>query len=178
MKNREYLESEFTDIIKDLVNNPLVCKMYNFYQHYDTTCFAHCYEVSFYSYFLCKKLGLDYISAARGGMLHDLFLYNWRHSRKTIPLDGYHAFVHPKIALKNAKQEFKLNQKEEDIILKHMWPLTLFSFPKYKESYIITLVDKYCAIKECFDYYSRTLQSKKIYRYSYILLTMFFFKIV
>ena len=35
-----------------------------------------------------------------------------------------------------------LNKIEQDAILKHMWPLTVF-LPKYKVSYIITLADKY-----------------------------------
>ena len=37
--------------------------------------------------------------------------------------------------------------KEKEIIKKHMWPLT-FSPPKYLESFIVTIVDKYCAFKE------------------------------
>ena len=70
------------------------------------------------------------------GMLHDLFLYDWRHSKKKLNLEGLHAFVHPKIALRNASELFLLNDKEKDIILKHMWPVTFFSLPKYRESYI------------------------------------------
>jgi len=27
---------------------------------------------------ICKKYNLDYASAARAGMVHDLFLYDWR----------------------------------------------------------------------------------------------------
>ena len=40
---------------------------------------------------------------------------------------------------------------EKDIILKHMWPVT-FSTPKYLETFIVTFVDKYCAIKEFSNY--------------------------
>ena len=57
-------------------------------------------------------------------MLHDLFLYDWRindPSRK-----GLHAFRHPRIAFNNSSEIFDLNEKEKDIILKHMWPLTVF----------------------------------------------------
>lgn len=143
---------EFNDIIKDLVENPTVKEMNNYMQHCDTTCFEHCKNVAYYSYLICKKLGLDYISAARGGMLHDLFLYNWRKSQRKVQLEGLHAFVHPKIALFNSLKLFKLNDIEKDIILKHMWPLTFISFPKYRESYIITFVDKFCAIQESFEY--------------------------
>ena len=31
---------------------------------------------------MAKKLGLDYVSATRGAMLHDLFLYDWRTPKK------------------------------------------------------------------------------------------------
>ena len=47
--------------------------------------------------------------------------------------------------------KFDLNDMEKDIIVKHMWPLTIVP-PKFKESYIVTLVDKYCATKEFFKF--------------------------
>ncbi|MEE1504614.1 MAG: hypothetical protein UGF89_10270, partial [Acutalibacteraceae bacterium] len=40
-----------------------------------------------------------------------------------------------------------LNKKEEDIIKKHMWPLTVIP-PKYLESFVVTSMDKYCATIE------------------------------
>ena len=109
---------EFELIINDLVNNETVQKMKNYKQHYDTSCFDHCKMVAYYSYLLCKKYNLDYKSATRAAMLHDLFLYNWRtreNGRK-----GLHAFTHPKTALENASKLFDLNDKECDLILKHM----------------------------------------------------------
>ena len=36
---------------------------------------------------------------------------------------------------------------EEDIIGKHMWPLTA-PLPYYKESYMVSLADKICAVCE------------------------------
>ena len=94
-------------------------------------------------------------------MIHDLFLYDWRNSRKELNLDGYHAFVHPKIAYKNESKIFDLNKKEKDIIIKHMWPVTLFKIPRYRESFIITLTDKYSATKESFTYYRKCLRKNK-----------------
>ena len=49
--------------------------MKKYKQHYETSTFDHCYMVSYYCYKVCKKLKLDYKSAARAGMLHDFFLY-------------------------------------------------------------------------------------------------------
>ena len=102
------------------------------------------------------------------GILHDLFLYDWRHSKKKLNLDGLHAFVHPKIALKNASKLFLLNDKEKDIIVKHMWPVTFFSLPKYKESYIITLTDKLSALKSFYEYYKLGSKMLKVKQYAYI----------
>ena len=149
------VDSSFYNLIKDILENSTVQKMINYRQHYDTSTFEHCINVSYVSYLFCKKHNLDYHSMARAAMLHDLFLYDWRKEQRDIDIEGLHAFVHPKIALKNALQLFDLNDKEQDIILKHMWPLTL-SFPRYKESFIITFVDKYCAIMESFEHYFKS----------------------
>ena len=160
---------EFNLIIDDLISNETVQKMKNYKQHYDTSCFEHCKNVAFYSYLICKKYHLDYISVARAGMLHDLFLYDWR--KKENGRKGLHAFTHPKTALQNALKLFSLNEKEKDIILKHMWPVTL-SFPKYTESYIITFVDKFCAIQESINAYKSKKGIQKLYRYAYVFLSM------
>lgn len=143
---------EYNLIIKNIIDNPTVRQMDNFRQHYNISCFEHCKNVSFISYKICKKLNLDYTAAAKAGMLHDLFLYDWR--KKEDGRKGLHAFTHPKTALDNSKKLFELSKKEEDIILKHMWPVTL-KLPKYPESYIITFVDKYSAIMESLQYYSK-----------------------
>ena len=166
---------EFQEIISDIITNDTVLKMKNYKQHYDTNCFEHCMHVAFYSYILCKKYNLDYKSAARAGMLHDLFLYDWRirsSSRK-----GFHAFTHPKCALTNALSLFNLNDKEQDIIIKHMWPLTL-KLPKYKESFIITFVDKYCALSESYSVYFKRFFNKKYCRYAYLFLCIWIARII
>lgn len=166
---------EFNMIIYDLANHPTVQKMKLYRQHYDTNCFDHCYNVAFYSYLICKKLNLDYISVSRAGMLHDLFLYDWR--KKQPEYKRFHGFRHPRIALNNASKLFDLNEKEKDIILKHMWPITIIP-PKYIEGYIITLTDKYCALEESYNHYFNYFKKRKLFRYAYIFLCLVFFRIV
>lgn len=166
---------EFNMIIYDLANHPTVQKMKLYRQHYDTNCFDHCYNVAFYSYLICKKLNLDYISVSRAGMLHDLFLYDWR--KKQPEHKRFHGFRHPRIALNNASKLFDLNEKEKDIILKHMWPITIIP-PKYIEVYIITLTDKYCALEESYNHYFNYFKKRKLFRYAYIFLCLVFFRIV
>ncbi len=102
-------------------------------------------------------------------MLHDLFLYDWRY--KENERKGLHAFTHPKTALENSKELFDLSPKEEDIILKHMWPVTI-QLPKYPESYIVTLVDKYSAICESFKYYRKIFFSRKYFRLAYLFFSL------
>ena len=147
---------EFENVIKDLTINPTVQKMKEFRQHYNTSCYEHCLNVAFYSYLIAKKLNLDYKAIARGAMLHDLFLYDWRHSKKALKLKKFHAFIHPEIALKNSLKLFNLNEKEKDIIVKHMWPVTPIP-PKSIEGFILTFADKYSASIESLDYYRKIL---------------------
>jgi uncharacterized protein len=113
-------------------------------------------DVSYFSYRASKFLKLDYKSAARGAFLHDFFLYDWRnHDVPDLPEDKFHGIEHPKIALTNASKHFSLNDIEKDIIIKHMWPLTLVP-PKYKESFIVSFADKYLASKEFVKKFNQT----------------------
>ena len=92
-------------------------------------------------------------------------------------LNAWHAFKHPQIALENALKICNLNEKEQDIILKHMWPVTFFKFPKYKESYVITITDKLSALKSFYEYYQSHLMKKKFLRYAYIFFAFSIFKL-
>lgn len=138
--------TEFKNIIRDIAQNPNLLALREHIQHAISSRYSHCLSVAFYTYVICKKLNLDYVSAARGAMLHDFYFYDWR-NKNVEGQKKFHAFRHPKIALTNACDIFELNNLEKDIIVKHMWPLTL-KFPKYRESLIVTFVDKYCATSE------------------------------
>lgn len=58
---------EFKQIIQDIEQNSMVQKLHLYKQHCTTSRYDHCQNVAYYSYVLCKKLGLDYKAAARGG---------------------------------------------------------------------------------------------------------------
>ena len=162
-----YLSGEYKEIVGDILYNEVIVKMKNYLHHHYTNRYSHSLGVSYFSYRICKKLKWDYVSAARAGMLHDLFS----------PEDVRSLLVHPKIALSNAKKIYEINKKEEDIILKHMWPLTI-AFPKYKESYVVTLIDKCCSFVEAVLPVVNKLNLKKAYRYSYIFLCCFALKVI
>ena len=169
-----YADKYFISIISDMIENNTVKQMKDFKQHYETTCFEHCLVASYYCYLLCKKFNLDYISCSRAAMVHDLFLYDWR--KRQNGRKGLHAFTHPQTAYDNASKLFDLNEKEKDIIVKHMWPVTL-ALPKYKESYILTLVDKYCALNESYQEIFNRFCQKKVFRYAYVFLCLLFIKL-
>ena len=57
--------------------------------------------------------------------------------------------THPSVARNNADRDFELNDVERDIIAKHMFPLTPF-LPMYRESFIVSIADKWCALAETF----------------------------
>ena len=152
-------DEDFIMIISDLLDQEKVQEMKQYRQHYNINCFEHCLLVSYNTYLICKKHHLDYISGARAGMLHDLFLYDWR--KRENGRKGLHAYTHPKVALKHASTFLNLNDKEKDMILKHMWPVTP-AIPKYKETFVLTFVDKYFAVAEAFIKTNNNKEKEKI----------------
>ncbi|WP_250278655.1 HD domain-containing protein [[Clostridium] colinum] len=141
--NEDELAQEFMECVKDIIHLDEIKQLDNFVQHCNTSRLQHSLNVAYYSFLWAKKRGLDYKSVARAGILHDLYLYDWRQ----VETEQHHAFHHPKEALKNAEMLVELNEIEKDAIKNHMWPLSE-AFPKYKESYILSWVDKYCAVVE------------------------------
>jgi uncharacterized protein len=87
-------------------------------------------------------LSLDCDSIVRGALLHDLFFYDWLREGPR-----FHGFRHPNIALRNARQITHLSKMEEDIIKRHMWPLTIVP-PRYAESLVVCLVDTICSTRD------------------------------
>ena len=149
--------------IEDIIDHPSIRTMNNFTRHASSvTCLEHSLLVAYMSFCICRFFGCDAASAARGGLLHDLFLYDSR-SKKSHA--GLHGFVHPKIALKNAEQVCPLTPKEKDIIIKHMWPLTV-RLPRYKESFIVSTADKICATIEFCRVYHRVPTTKRLAVYA------------
>ncbi len=142
--------TDYKMCVSDLMQDVVVRSMETYLHHNNVTCLEHSIHVSYTSYLICRHLGMDYKSAARGGLLHDFFLYDWHMTKTKCVL---HGFTHPRTALDNAQKRFSLNNIEKDIIEKHMWPLTIV-LPKYKESYVISFTDKYCAFKEVFQEYN------------------------
>ncbi len=141
-------DSEYLCLVADLLDHPAVREMARYPQHGTTTCLEHCISVSYLSYLFCTKHGLNARCAARAGLLHDLFLYDW-HTYRPRKGERLHGFEHPRKALANAEQYFSLCPVERDCILRHMFPLTLTP-PRYKEGFVLMWMDKYCSLMETF----------------------------
>ena len=60
------------------------------------------------------------------------------------------------------------------MILRHMWPVTIVP-PKYKEGFVLTLADKWCATKEIVTFMFSIIRNNPIIQYAY-LFYIFIFK--
>lgn len=141
-------DKEFLEIIKPIINNKEFIKRKDFHHHENESVYEHCMKVAYLSYLYCKKHHLDYKSATIGGLLHDFYYKDWQLNKVHKSFFKMHGFVHAKEALENSKMIFPklMNKKVENIILRHMFPLNI-AFPKYKESWVVTLMDKKCSFK-------------------------------
>lgn len=149
-RDRMTFEQEYLHITRDISEHDEFMKLKRF-SHHNNSIYEHVHDVAYLSYQICRFLKLDYRSATRGALLHDFFLYDWRnHDVPDLSRGKFHGIEHPKIAFDNAQKYFSLNEIEQDIIIKHMWPLTITP-PKYKETFIVSFIDKYLASKEFID---------------------------
>ena len=100
------------------------------------------------SFNVCKKQIFNEYDMAIGALLHDFYYkpYTEDHTKK--PFFKQHGFVHAREALENSKKFFPkyMNKRVENIILRHMFPLNIVP-PKYLESWLITVIDKYVALE-------------------------------
>jgi len=143
-------ESQFTELVADILANEKFLKLREF-RHHNGSIFDHAKAVAYLTYRYCRKRNLDYRSATRAALLHDFFLYDWRtgYDKEGVHHRG-HIYLHPKMALRNAEEQFVLNDMERDIILNHMWPLSA-SLPRYKETFVVSFIDKFISTREFFE---------------------------
>lgn len=141
MSNELYLLAE------DILTSDTFKQMKNFSHHGKTSTLEHSINVAegCLAYVDKHHINCDRRSLVVGCLLHDLFLYDYHEKRKRFV--HWHAFRHPKIALKNAEENYQLTDLEREIIKKHMWPITIIP-PTKKEAWVIVWQDKVCAIKE------------------------------
>ena len=91
-------DPEYLALVQDILEHPLVRSMEAYTQHGETSCLRHSINVSYLSYLYCRDHGWQARAAARAGLLHDLFLYDWHfHAKETG--NYFHGLTHPRRAL-------------------------------------------------------------------------------
>ena len=132
---------EFDEIISEFINNENYKELQRYVAHGKTTIFSHCINVAYLCYKYAinhQKKEYDIKSLVRGAMMHDMYFYDWHKKNHKRP----HGFFHSKIAYNNALKYYEINKIEKNIIISHMFPLTIFKIPKYKEAWLVQKMDK------------------------------------
>ena len=125
MNDEERILKEIKDVLKELDEQGRMKYTQKYMQHSDISVYKHCISVAYTSVELADRLAwnVNRRELIRGALLHDYFLYDWH------------------------EKNFKLTIREENIILRHMFPLNVVP-PMCKEAWLVCLADKICASKE------------------------------
>lgn len=150
----------YVNCVRDLLATPEVQSMRAIPHHPGASCYQHSVFVSYVAFRVARRWGMDYRTAARAGLLHDLYLYDAHDKTKYY---GNQCFAHPVNALKNAWALCgSLSPKEENIIVSHMWPLAK-RMPRSREAVVVNLADKVCATMEVLGLYRVVGQARRRY---------------
>ena len=154
-------DSELKKYAEDILNSANFQRTKEHIQHGNMTVNEHCINVAKTSLMIKKKLHItcNQRDLVRGALLHDYFLYDW-HKKDLKNPHKLHGFYHPGRALRNAKKEYVLTKRQEDIIKKHMWPLTVVP-PMCREAWIVTAADKYCSLMETFRLHKGKIKTRR-----------------
>lgn len=163
-------DKEYLSIINRIINNNEFKKLESI-KHHNTNRMNHSIKVSYYSYKIAKKLKFDYEDVAVGGLLHDFYSEEISNCNKFKDKLTLFSTKHPKDAVKNAINNFELTEKEINIIKTHMFPVD-YKVPKYKESWLVCIVDKILSLGEFYRKFSYK------FSYSFSLYIIFIINIV
>ena len=154
-------DSELKKYAEDILNSANFQRTKEHIQHGNMTVNEHCINVAKTSLMIKKKLHItcNQRDLVRDALLHDYFLYDW-HKKDLKNPHKLHGFYHPGRALRNAKKEYVLTKRQEDIIKKHMWPLTVVP-PMCREAWIVTAADKYCSLMETFRLHKGKIKTRR-----------------
>ena len=159
-------DKKYKNIVKDILRNNDFKKTY-YIEHHGISRMEHMIKISFYSYKIARKLGLDYKAVARGGILHDFYLNGDERNYLNKFTD---TFTHPNKALNLSTDTFNINEMEKNIIVSHMFPFYI-SIPKYRESILVNIVDKIIGGYELFN----EIKYKTKYKFNYTFLLLIIF---
>ena len=124
-----------------------VQEMKQYMQHGVISTYEHVERVTRVCFLVNRRwhLGANEFALIQGAYMHDFYLYDWHENDKSHRLHGYH---HPKRSCENASIYFQVEEDVRQMILTHMWPLTITRVPRSKEAWILCLADKYVSLAE------------------------------
>lgn len=129
---------DFESLVLDILSNNKFQELNN-ELHHGISRFSHSMRVARITYRFAKFFKMkNSEEMTRAALLHDFYLdkefVNDENSAKKLAL-------HPILAYENACKYYDLGALEENIIKSHMFPLK-GDIPVYKESYIVSTIDK------------------------------------
>lgn len=139
-------EKRFQAQVAEIADSARVPQMRASVQHGRVSTWTHCVRVARASLCMARALRMPVHERelVRAALLHDYFLYDWHAPDHP----AHHATMHPLYALKNAREDFDLTPREENIIASHMWPLPPTRVPASREAALVCLADKWCSLVE------------------------------
>ena len=135
---------DFEHIVQDILSNKEFKKL-DTELHHGITRYNHSVRVAKATYKCSKMFGLDYKEATRAALMHDFYINEQFNDQKPKEI----LTNHPSQAVINAKKHFNISEVQENIIKSHMFPLCTEA-PKYKEAWVVTLMDKSVAAYEMY----------------------------
>lgn len=140
-------KSDFYSLVQDIIDNKEFDKLKN-ELHHGITRYDHSMRVAKWTYKIGKKCNMSKtIETTRAALLHDFYINEELKDNSGLK----NLKIHPNQALINSMKHFDLNEMQQDIIKTHMFPCTL-NLPKYKESWLVSGVDKVAGLYEMIRY--------------------------
>ena len=132
---------QLEEIYNVLHDDSRVQKMKEIPMHRGSNCYIHSFKVAKLAIkrALRHKKQIDLKTLLLGCLLHDYYLYDWRVEKDK---KAHHCSSHPETSIENAKRDFHIDEKTQDIIRRHMWPFNFKLVPNTTEARILTLADK------------------------------------
>ncbi len=135
-----------------------------FPHHHNISVWDHSILVSFRAFIMAKIFNANVRNTAIAGLLHDFYPWSWQYNKDLEDLDEgiylsevytkhplfkMHGFTHASAAAENYVKYFPHLEDKiiTDSIKRHMFPLNIIP-PRYKEGFIITMVDKIDSVHE------------------------------
>lgn len=148
---RERIKNDIEFYGKDILDSDAIKEAYDQTHHLWSTVGEHTARVTFSSVMICyalRKLGLPVSVPAVviGSLCHDLGILG-RHEKYESSKQC--SQEHPIDSVKVAKELVPdLSDKSADIIERHMWPGGQSKMPNSMEGVIVSVADKYSAVKD------------------------------